>query len=159
MRNEPGSGEETMKVRAATSADCADIYRVHISAMRKLQATNPSGKGVEDYIDSRKPSVYAEEMETQQFVVVERDAQIVGFGALDVPKTEITMVFVEPTYHRNGVGRSILCELEKLAREAHLTDVQLQATGTAIEFYIASGYQSDPPVKAGAKWALMKKTV
>jgi len=157
--NDSVSGGGSLKVRPATRADCTDIYQVHINAMRRLQVTSPSGKGVDDYIDSRNPSVYAEEMETQQFVVVERDKQVVGFGALHVAKKEITMVFVNPAHQRNGVGRTVLRELEKRAREANLTGVHLQATGTAIEFYAATGYQSDPPVKPGAAWAVMKKSV
>lgn len=127
------------------------------SAIRGLQTDEPMDKGVAAYLDKREPASYAKEMETECFFVVEDGEQIVGYGALHVPKTEITAVFVDPGHQRRGVGRIILSELEKTARERGLERVQLQAAGTAIVFYLATGYQSDPPVEPDAKWALMKK--
>ena len=53
----------------------------------------------------------------------------------------------------------VITALEDLARTTGLDTVQLQATGTAIDFYLLKGYQSDPPVKPGADWALMKKAL
>ena len=53
----------------------------------------------------------------------------------------------------------MLAELESIARAGGFDEVQLQATGTAIEFYLKQGYQSDPPVQPGAEWALMKKAL
>ena len=76
-----------------------------------------------------------------------------------MPKTEITMVFVHPERQRSGIGRAILAELESIAGREGLDEVKLQATGTAIDFYLRAGYQSDPPVEPGAEWAIMKKKV
>jgi N-acetylglutamate synthase-like GNAT family acetyltransferase len=146
-----------MRIRAATLDDCADLHRVQDSAIRGIHANKSMDKGVVDYLAKREPASYAQEMEAERFVVVEKGGQVVGYGALHVPKTEITSVFVDPAHHRKGVGRAILSALEKLAQEEGLETVQLRATGTAIIFYLATGYQSDPPVKPGAEWALMKK--
>ena len=106
--------------------------------------------------------------ETKTVLLCERDGartlcggrggrKIVGYGALNLAKTEISSVFVDPAYQRTGVGRAILSALEELAQDEGLEAVQLQATGTAIIFYLATGYQSDPPVEPGVEWALMKK--
>ena len=141
----------------ATLDDCAELHRVMDAATRSIHADKPMDKGVADYLDKREPASYAQEMENECFIVVEESEQIVGYGALHVPKTEITSVFVDPVHHRRGVGRMILTELERRAVDEDIKIVQLQAAGTAIVFYLASGYQSDPPVEAGAEWALMKK--
>jgi GNAT superfamily N-acetyltransferase len=74
-----------------------------------------------------------------------------------VPKREITNVFVDPAFHRRRIGTKIIARLEGLAADAGIDVVQLQATGTAIDFYSVNGYQPDPPVAPGADWAVMKK--
>jgi putative acetyltransferase len=146
-------------VRPATPSDCVGIYHVHVAAVRGLPASSPGRDGVERWLDTREPAVYAQEMETQYIVVAEHDGEIRGWGAFSADKEEITNVFVHPRHHRNGVGTAIISALEDAARAAGLGSVHLQATGTAIDFYHATGYASDPPVGPGADWALMKKAL
>ncbi len=144
-------------VRAAREADCEAIYRVHVAAIRALPGGTQGKAGIEKWLAGRRPSGYARTMDDESFVVADAGDDIIGWGALSVPKQEITNVFVAPAHHRRRVGTAIIARLENLARAAGIDVVQLQATGTAIEFYLANGYQSDPPVGPGAEWALMKK--
>ena len=146
-------------VRSATQADCDEIYRVHVAAVRGLPADAPGKDGIERWLTTREPAVYAKDMETQTVVVAEEDGEIRGWGALSASKEEITNVFVHPRHHRSGIGTAIIRALEDAARAAGLENVQLQATGTAIDFYLATGYASDRPVRHGANWALMKKAL
>ena len=148
-----------MRVREANKDDCEAIYKVHVSAINGLPSGAEGSEGVQEWLKTRKPSVYEQEMQSETFVVIEDDGEIVGWGALSLPKAEITNVFVDPTHHRRGVGTAILAELEAVAQASGLTAVQLQATGTAIDFYLATGYRSDQPIMADAAWALMKKGV
>ena len=145
-----------VKVRAATVADCPDIYSIQVAAIRSLPGGSEGRDGIEKWLNDQEPSVYAAQMDQDLFVVAE-EHDIVGWGSLSVTKQEIRNVFVHPEFHRRRVGSAILDGLEARAREAGLNEVQLQATGTAIVFYLANGYQSDPPVEPGADWALMKK--
>ena len=147
-----------VNVRPATVDDCPDIYRIQVAAIRSLPGGSEGRDGIEKWLSEQEPSVYAGQMEKDRFVVAELDT-IVGWGSLSVSKHEIRNVFVDPQFHRRKVGSAILDGLESLAREAQLDTVQLQATGTAIVFYLANGYQSDPPVEPGADWALMKKAL
>jgi N-acetylglutamate synthase-like GNAT family acetyltransferase len=153
-----------VKIRPATQTDIEAIHVVHVTTMQRLQETDaqPSEegrKGVEAFIASRSPDDIAAELLEQRFVVAEVDGEIAGFGALDIPKTEISMVFVSPVHQREGIGHTLLTELESIASRAGLEAVKLQATGTAIGFYLKNGYQSDPPVKPDARWAIMMKKV
>ena len=143
-------------VRAATEADCEDIYRIQVDAIHSLPGGSQGKAGIEEWLAGQNPSVYAQSMTEDLFIVAEDDG-IIGWGSLSVPKKEIRNVFVDPGFHRRRVGTEILAGLEELAGKAGIDIVQLQATGTAIDFYLANGYQSDPPVKPGADWALMKK--
>jgi len=143
-------------LRAATGADCEEIYRIQLAAIRSLPGGAQGKAGIEKWLAGQSPSVYARNMADESFVVAEEDG-VVGWGALKVAKQEITNVFVDPDFHRRHIGSAILAWLESLAGEAGIRVVQLQATGTAIDFYRANGYRPDPPVPPEADWALMKK--
>ena len=147
-----------VSVRSATVDDCEEIYRVQVAAIRGLPGGSEGRDGIEKWLAEQEPSVYAQQMNNDLFVVAELDG-IVGWGSLSLKKQEIRNVFVDPSFHRQRVGSAILASLESLAGKAGLESVQLQATGTAIVFYLANGYQSDPPVEPGAAWALMKKNL
>jgi len=145
--------------RAASKDDCQAIYDVHVRAINGLPRGAQGSEGVQEWLKTRKPSVYEQEMQSETFVVAEDAGVIIGWGALNHQKAEITNVFVDPAYHRRGTGSAILAELEAAAQASGLTAVQLQATGTAIDFYLATGYRSDKPIESDAEWALMKKSV
>lgn len=149
--------DELLIVRPATAADCKEIHRIQVAAVRDLPPGTQDQQGVERWLDAREPSVYAEQMLSELLVVAEEYGELVGWAALDAAKHQITNVFVDPPHHRRGIGTALLSVLEDAARQAGLASVQLQATGSAIDFYLASGYQPDPPVSPGAQWALMKK--
>ncbi len=144
-------------VRAATAADCEEIYRIHVAAIRALPGGAQGKAGIERWLAGQQPSVYARSMAEESFIVAELNDGIVAWGALSVPKQEITNVFVHPDFHRRRIGSAIIARLESLAGNAEIQDVRLQATGTAIDFYIANGYRAEPPVGSGADWALMTK--
>jgi len=146
-----------VKVRAASTADCESIYRIQVAAIRALPGGTQGKAGIERWLAGQEPGVYARSMADESFIVAELDGGIVAWGALSLPKQEITNVFVDPAVHRQRIGTAILSQLESLAGAAQIDVVQLQATGTAIEFYAANGYRADPPVAVGADWALMKK--
>jgi len=145
-----------VEVRAATEADCDDIYRIQVAAIRSLPGGSQGKDGIEKWLAGQQPSVYARSMAEELFVVAEDDG-IVGWGSLSVPKWEISNVFVDPAFHRQRIGTAIIARLETLAADAGIDVVQLQAAGNAIDFYSANGYRPDPPVAPGADWALMKK--
>jgi GNAT superfamily N-acetyltransferase len=148
---------DPVHVRPATEADCAMIHSIHAAATRGLPKGAAGSAGVEEFLKSRSPASYADDMQRESFVVAERAGDVVGWGAFHAGKQEITNVFVTPAQQRTGVGTAVITALEDLAHAAGVDTVQLQATGTAIDFYLLKGYQSDPPVQPGADWALMKK--
>jgi len=146
-------------IREAKKDDCPAIYKVHSSAIHGLPRGSSGSEGVLEWLKTRKPSAYEQEMQSETFVVAEDDGEIVGWGALSIPTAEITNVFVDPAHHRRGIGTALLAELEAVAQASGLTAVELKATGTAIDFYLATGYRSDKPIKGDADWALMRKSV
>ena len=134
------------RIRRASDEDCdaiLDIHRLASMATRDGDAEDP----VLEWLRDRRPEHYLADMRTQQFVVAADGETILGFAALDVAKATVVSVFVAPESMRRGIGSAMMAELERMARDAGLDELELQAAGGAIEFYKKLGYtgESDDP--------------
>lgn len=66
--------------------------------------------------------------------------QPVATGFIDLQSGELGALFVLPAYIGQGIGRSMLLHLERLALEAGISDIHLDATPNAAPFYRCCGY-------------------
>lgn len=64
---------------------------------------------------------------------------VIGFGLLR-REGEILLLYVHPAYVGHGAGHDMLAALEQRAREWGLTEISLDSTRTAAEFYRRHGY-------------------
>lgn len=144
-------------LRAAEMSDAAAIHELHAATATKVFNEHFGGKGLDQWLATRGAEICASEIEKWSFVVAEEDDQIIAFGALNIAKARIEDVFVHADRWRQGLGASIVKELERLAREAGLPSVTLQATGPAILFYRKCGYSAENNDDPNPSWALMEK--
>ena len=148
-RNQPAG----YLIRRATEADCEAILDIHQRASmstRDGDAEDP----VLDWLQERRPEHYRADMRSQQFIVATQHEAILGFASIDITKFTVVNVFVAPENMRQGIGRALMAELERVAVDAGLDELELQAAGGAIEFYKKLGYsgEGDDP-----SWMEMKK--
>jgi GNAT superfamily N-acetyltransferase len=71
------------------------------------------------------------------------DNAVVGTGMIDLRSGKIDAVFVMPTFMGKGIGRQMMLFLERLAVEAGISQINLEATLNAASFYKAVGFQGD----------------
>ncbi len=81
--------------------------------------------------------------------VAEEEAQILGFGGVEVIATEhLRWLYVLPESQRHGIGSKILKQLEEIVWQAGLSSLRVHSAPGAIEFYRRHGYRevagSDP---------------
>jgi putative acetyltransferase len=74
-------------------------------------------------------------------LIAEVDGVPVGIGALVLADSELRACYVSPACARRGCGSAIVKEIERIARENHLTHLELIASINAEPFYAAHGYQ------------------
>lgn len=68
------------------------------------------------------------------------EGEAVATGMLDLEHLEIGAIFIHPDFMQRGLGKRVLFFLEDLARELGLTEVCLDATLNAVDFYRRCGY-------------------
>lgn len=71
------------------------------------------------------------------------EGEPVATGMLDVEHREIGAIFIHPDFMQRGLGKQVLHFLEDLARALGLTEVCLDATLNAADFYRRCGYTGE----------------
>jgi len=79
-----------------------------------------------------------EEAKDGNMVVLEREGNIVGTGA--IIGNRVFRVFVAPRFHRKGYGKIIMNSLEAKARSNGLSEIILDVSLPSIGFYKSLGY-------------------
>src|ERR1700735_5818104 len=160
------------QLRPGRPDDALAILEAHRSAIRQTAASvyNPA------IIDEWAPAVIVRERvdsfqrwiergEELIVVAVEPAGQIIGFGSIVPANSELRAVYVDAAYGGQGVGRALLAWLEKLARDARLAELRMDASINAVRFYEANGFISlehgEHPMPSGARMACvrMRKTL
>lgn len=65
---------------------------------------------------------------------------VVGTGAIDCITGRVDAIFVRPEMMRHGIGKQMMSFLEDMGRAADLTELSLDSTLNAAEFYRSCGF-------------------
>ena len=87
--------------------------------------------------------VAAELIEAGAVRVAERDGALAGFAALLAPDAggcELDALYVEPDRMRGGVGRELIEDAKRIARERGATRIDVVANPRAVAFYEQVGF-------------------
>ena len=133
-----------IKIRPATIEDRQALWQVHTQAIRQSATSHYDPIQIEAWAGRLTPEGKTPNPEV--FIAAEADsAGIIGFGEINIQAGEIEAVFVAPEYGRRGVGRQILQALEALAAQHSLSNLVLDASLNAVEFYERAGYRQEQP--------------
>jgi GNAT superfamily N-acetyltransferase len=135
-------------LRTAAVGDIPAIWEVRARAIRGACRAHYSDDDVERWAAVGIPADFAEVVAQTEFLVMADATTIAAFGFLDVSKSEIGAMFVQPDFQGAGFGRRILSTLESIARQAQLPALSLVASLNAERFYAAAGFKS----QGRAKW-------
>jgi GNAT superfamily N-acetyltransferase len=76
----------------------------------------------------------------EQFYVATVDDAVVGTGLIDCNTGRLDAIFVRPEMMGRGIGRQMVSFLEDIGRAADLTELTLDSTLNAAEFYRNCGF-------------------
>ncbi|MBC3956188.1 GNAT family N-acetyltransferase [Pseudomonas triticifolii] len=126
------------QIRPAVQADAEAISGVIVSALHASNAQDYPPSVIERVQHSFSPAaVRALIMRRRVFVAV-CGGVMVGTASLD--GRAVRSVFVDPAWHRQGVGRRLMDEVERAAVEAGVSVLVVPSSLTAQGFYAALGF-------------------
>jgi putative acetyltransferase len=132
-----------VRFRRARPEDAGEILSIKRTAIEDLEHWQYSP----EQVDAWKPEdsyldTFEEAIDDDRFVVHvgERDGDIVGYGALNVPDERIDAVYVHPDHHGHGVATALVKQLELSAQFQGIETIDIVAARNAVPFYESVGY-------------------
>ncbi|KPB32361.1 GNAT family N-acetyltransferase [Pseudomonas amygdali] len=130
-----------IKVRPARRADAGAISRVVLAALRTSNARDYPVSVIERVQLSFSPSAIERLMQQRRMFVAVAVAGEVVVGTASLEGQVVRSVFVDPDWHRRGVGRLLMAKLERVALETDIGLLIVPSSLTAQEFYKALGFR------------------
>lgn len=131
--------------RHSTIEDASAILRVHMASIRGLGRDSYTLEQVEAWCGGRTAKSYHSPIIEQFMLVAEVQGQVVGFAQLDARQAMVVAVYVSPEFSRQGIGSQLLRRIEEHARSLGLSELHLQASLNAVQFYARAGYAAGQP--------------
>ena len=126
---EPGDAEAVLGIKQTAIGAVGEPY-----SDEQRAAWRPTGEAL---------PAFTRAMENDQFVVllVETDDGPAGYGVLNIGEARIDAVFVAPGHAGQGLGSSLVHQLETRAQMLGLTDLTVVSSLNARGFYELLGYE------------------
>ncbi|MDY0882549.1 GNAT family N-acetyltransferase [Dongia soli] len=135
-------------IRIATTEDAAAISRTILNALHETNARDYAPPVIERIAASFGPHHIARELAGRHFLVATLRDDVVGTVSLE--KNVLRCFFVDPVYHRQGVGTALLEEIEGLAAANGYFSLAVAASVTAEHFYRRRGFTALRNVMQGS---------
>jgi N-acetylglutamate synthase-like GNAT family acetyltransferase len=128
------------KIRLAREGDAEEVSHVILWALRETNAKDYIRDFIERVELNFSPSVVRDLMGIRRVFIAEVGHRIVGTASLD--RTVVRTVFVAPDSQGLGVGRLLMGEVERAAREMGVKVLEVPSTITAEPFYAKLGFKA-----------------
>lgn len=132
-------------IRPYKPEDAAAFAEIHYDAVHKLAKDHYAGYILEDWsgpVDENRLQEIRNSARDERRIMAEAEGRPVGIGCIIPEKAELRACYVHSAYAGKGVGSRIVAELEKIAVDYNVPELQLDASLNAQKFYERNGYSS-----------------
>ncbi|WP_369719678.1 N-acetyltransferase family protein [Bradyrhizobium sp. LLZ17] len=127
-------------IRPALDDDAADISVVILRALRETNAKDYTNEIIETVERSFSPTEVRELIRKRTVFVASIGSRVVGTAGLD--GSVVRTVFVAPDVQGRGVGKLLMAEIERTARERNIASLTVPSLVTAETFYARLGFHA-----------------
>jgi ribosomal protein S18 acetylase RimI-like enzyme len=125
-----------MLIRHATASD---LPRLNEIAIESKASWGYAADQISEWLADLE--IDPETVDIWPTLVAEKDGQIAGFAQLDPTQQpwDLTRLFVDPSFKRQGIGRQLLRAMQEVAAAANGDHISIDSDPNAESFYIACG--------------------
>ena len=127
-------------VRPALEDDADEISAVILRALRETNAKDYTDEIIERVEHSFSPSAVLQLIGKRTVFVATVGSRIVGTASLD--ESVARTVFVAPDAQAQGIGKLLMAEVERTARERNIPSLTVPSSVTAEPFYARLGFKA-----------------
>lgn len=127
-------------IRPALDDDAADISAVILRALRETNAKDYSDETIARVVRSFSPDAVLALIAKRTVFVAAVGSRVVATASLD--GSVVRTVFVAPDVQARGIGRLLMAEIERTARERNIPSLTVPSSVTAETFYAGLGFNA-----------------
>ncbi|MET4388416.1 GNAT superfamily N-acetyltransferase [Bradyrhizobium sp. F1.4.3] len=127
-------------IRPALDDDADDISAVIVRALRETNAKDYTDEIIERVERSFSPGAVLELIGRRTVFVATIGDRLVGTASLD--GSVVRTVFVAPDVQTRGIGKLLMAEIERTARERKIAALTVPSSVTAEAFYVKLGFNA-----------------
>ncbi|MBR0839493.1 GNAT family N-acetyltransferase [Bradyrhizobium liaoningense] len=127
-------------IRPAHEDDADDISAVILRALRETNAKDYTAEIIERVERSFSPDAVRQLIGTRTVFVAAFGSRLVGTASLD--GSVVRTVFVAPDVQAQGIGKLLMAEIERTARERSIPSLTVPSSVTAEAFYARLGFEA-----------------
>jgi GNAT superfamily N-acetyltransferase len=134
-------------------SDAERIYQIHTSAIKQLCSSHYGEDEISKWAGKQKQETYIPFLESGSIIVAKKNGIVVGFihhiyhpkdintdkspskQCSDYDEMQIKGLFIDPSFARNGLGRILFKEVEKIAVEKDVGIMTVSASLNSLPFY------------------------
>ena len=127
-------------IRPALDDDADEISAVIVRALRETNAKDYANEIIERVERSFSPRAVLQLIGKRTVFVATIGSRVVGTASLD--GGVVRSVFVAPEVQARGIGRLLMTEIERTARERNIPILTVPSSVTAEAFYARLGFRA-----------------
>ncbi len=149
----------SVSVRSATEQDATQMMQIQLNCLEKVFTAVYPTPELEMLKDILTLESYVAKTQTTGwcFVAVaetDKEEQVLGFGYINLnigspPRIpnwyhcslKVENLYVDPKYHKRGIGRLLMQEMERQASDEGCTSIGILSSLPAVPFYKGLGYK------------------
>jgi GNAT superfamily N-acetyltransferase len=127
-------------IRPALKDDADEISAVIVRALRETNAKDYTDEVIQRVERSFSPSAVLQLIGKRTVFVATVGSRVVGTASLD--ESVVRTVFVAPDAQSLGIGKLLMGEVERTARERNIRSLTVPSSVTAETFYARLGFKA-----------------
>jgi GNAT superfamily N-acetyltransferase len=127
-------------IRPALEDDADEISAVILRALRETNTNDYTDEIIERVERSFSPSAVLQLIGKRTVFVATAGSCVVGTASLD--GSVVRTVFVSPNAQAQGIGKLLMAEIERTARERNIPSLTVPSSVTAEAFYGRLGFRA-----------------
>jgi N-acetylglutamate synthase-like GNAT family acetyltransferase len=127
-------------IRPAREDDADEISAVILRTLRETNAKDYAREIIERIEHSFSPSAVLQLIGKRTVFVAAFGSRVVGTASLD--GSVVRTVFVSPDVQARGIGKLLMAEVERTARERNIPRLAVPSSLSAETFYVQLGFRA-----------------
>jgi GNAT superfamily N-acetyltransferase len=132
--------KSSLHIRKFIPSDATSVSKLIIKALTEVNSKDYPQDIIQNLCDNFSPHNLIEKSQNRLMYIALENDRIVG--TISLANKFILSLFVDPTFHRRGIGTELLQYIETIAREMNYQMVNVPSSITAYDFYKRQGYQT-----------------